>query len=83
MEILSGALRGAGESLAPTLFTFFGVCALRLVWLLGFVSRNPTVPLTMVSYPATWTITSCLFIFYYWKGGWMKRCQERLVTRQQ
>ena len=81
VEILGGALRGAGESLMPTLFTFFGVCVLRLVWLLGFVSRNPSITLTMVSYPVTWIIASTLFIIYYLKGGWMKRCQERLVTR--
>jgi putative MATE family efflux protein len=82
VEILSGAMRGAGESVAPTLFTLFGVCVLRLAWLLGFVARNPSIPLTMFSYPMTWAVTSCLFIFYYWKGPWMKRCQERLITRQ-
>ena len=82
VEILSGAMRGAGETVIPTLFTLGGICALRLVWLLGFVSRNPTIPLTMISYPMTWIITSCLFIVYYVKGGWMKRCQERLITRQ-
>ena len=83
VEILSGALRGAGESLMPTLFTFFGVCVLRLVWLLGFVSRNPSVPLTMISYPVTWIVASTLFIVYYLKGGWMKRCKDRLVTKAQ
>ncbi len=81
VEILSGAMRGAGETLVPTLFTLFGVCVLRLVWLLAFVARNPSIPLTMLSYPMTWTVASCLFIFYYRKGGWMKKCQERLITR--
>ena len=81
VEILSGALRGAGESLMPTLFTFFGVCVLQLVWLLGFVSRNPSITLTMISYPVTWIVASILFIIYYLKGSWMKRCQERLVTK--
>ncbi len=82
VEILSGAMRGAGEALAPTLMTLFGVCFLRLAWLLGFVARDPTIPGTMFSYPMTWTVTSCLFIVYYLKGGWMKRCQERLITRR-
>ena len=82
IEILSGAMRGAGEAMAPTLLTLFGVCALRLVWLLVFVARDPTIPRTMFSYPMTWVVTSCLFILYYWKGGWMKRCQERLITRR-
>ena len=82
VEILSGAMRGAGETVVPTLFTLCGICVLRLVWLLGFVSRNPSIPLTMLSYPMTWIITSCLFIVYYLKGGWMKRCQDKLITRQ-
>ncbi len=80
VEILSGAMRGAGESVAPTLLTLCGICVLRLVWLLGFVSRHPSIPLTMLSYPMTWVITSCLFILYYWKGGWMKRCRDRRIT---
>ena len=83
VEILSGALRGAGESLMPTMFTFFGVCVLRLVWLLGFVSRNPSITLTMISYPVTWIVASTLFIVYYLKGGWLKRCKDRLVTKAQ
>ena len=62
VEILSGAMRGSGESVAPTLITLGGICVLRLVWLLGFVARQPSVPLTMVSYPMTWFITSCLFV---------------------
>ena len=37
----------------------------------------------MISYPVTWIVASTLFIVYYLKGGWMKRCQERLVTRTQ
>ena len=77
VEILSGAMRGAGESVMPTLLTLGGVCALRLVWLLGYVAAHPSIQLTMVSYPMTWIITSLLFIAYYCKGGWMKRCRER------
>ena len=77
VEILSGAMRGAGESVMPTLLTLGGVCVLRLVWLLGYVAAHPSIQLTMVSYPMTWIITSLLFIAYYWKGGWMKRCRER------
>ena len=77
IEILSGAVRGAGESLIPTLLTLFGVCILRLVWLLVFVPMDRTVERTLLSYPMTWTVTSLLFIGYYLKGGWMKRCRAR------
>lgn len=78
VEILAGAVRGAGESLMPTVLTLFGVCVLRLVWLLIFLPMNRTVERTVFSYPMTWTVTSFLYIVYYLKGGWMKKCQARL-----
>ena len=81
VEILSGALRGAGESLAPTLLTLFGVCLLRLIWLLVFVPMDRTIARTVFSYPMTWTVTSGLFIVYYLKGGWMKRCRAKLAAK--
>ena len=65
VEILSGTLRGAGKTLLPTVFTFTGICVLRLVWLLGYVAAHPSVRLTVISYPATWIITSVMFIIYY------------------
>ena len=81
VEILSGALRGAGESLVPTMLTLFGVCLLRLLWLLVFVPMDRTIQRTVFSYPMTWTVTSLLFILYYLKGGWMQRCRNKLITK--
>ena len=78
VEILAGAVRGAGESLMPTVLTLFGVCVLRLIWLLIFVPMNRTVERTLFSYPMTWTVTSLMYIVYYLKGGWLKKCQARL-----
>ena len=42
IEILSGAIRGAGESLQPMLITCFGVCGLRILWLTLVVPRFHT-----------------------------------------
>lgn len=77
IEILSGAVRGAGDSLNPTIITLFGVCLLRLVWLLGVAPGIGTLTAVLVSYPGTWAITSVMFILYYWKGGWLKRCMKK------
>ena len=82
IEILAGAVRGAGESLIPTLITLGGICLLRVVWLLVAVPRNRTVAMTVFSYPLTWVVTSLMFIVYYLAGGWMRRCKAKLVTRQ-
>lgn len=74
IEIISGTVRGAGDSLIPTLITLFGVCLVRVVWLLFVAPGMGTMQAVLVSYPITWGLTSCLFLLYYWKGGWLDRC---------
>ena len=73
IEILSGALRGVGDSLVATLFTLFGVCVFRVIWVTFILPMNHTLQMLMMSYPITWTLTSILFIVYYLWGGWLKR----------
>ncbi|MDD6143607.1 MAG: MATE family efflux transporter [bacterium] len=73
IEILSGALRGVGDSLVATLFTLFGVCVFRVIWVVWILPMNHTLEMLMLSYPITWTLTSILFIVYYLWGGWLKR----------
>lgn len=74
IEILSGALRGCGDVRVPTLITVFGVCGLRILWLLVAVPVWHSVTTVELSYPITWTLASLLFVVYYKKGGWLRRC---------
>lgn len=75
VELLAGAIRGAGQALAPTVITLFGVCALRLVWLLIAVPIHNTVYMVELSYPITWTVTSVSLAIYYCKGRWLKTAE--------
>jgi putative MATE family efflux protein len=65
IEILSGALRGAGDAWIPTLICLSGICLIRVVWIFAAVPRWPGVRTIIFSYPLTWVITSVLFIVYY------------------
>lgn len=73
VEVLSGAVRGTGDSLLPMILTCLGVCVLRVVWVAVAVPLWPSITCVILSYPITWTVTSILFILYYLKGGWLKR----------
>lgn len=77
IEIPSGAMRGAGDSLMPTLMTLTGVCLMRVFWVTVVVPRMHQLPVLMLSYPITWVITSCMFIVYYLRGRWLDRCIAR------
>ncbi|MCI8767146.1 MATE family efflux transporter [Schaedlerella sp.] len=65
IEVLSGALRGIGDVIIPTLITLGGVCLFRILWLFGALQIRPTVNAIILSYPVTWLTTSILFILYY------------------
>ena len=70
-EVLSGAMRGVGESLKPAVLTIFGVCVLRLAYLYLFVQHHPSNAGIALSYPVTWGVTSVLFLIYYLRGRWL------------
>lgn len=65
IEVLSGALRGVGDCWIPMIICGFGVCALRVLWIMFAVPMRRDIYNIMFSYPLTWVITSVLFIVYY------------------
>ena len=73
IEILGGTARGCGDSIIPMLLTCFGVCVLRVIWILGIVPIHRDLATVAFSYPLTWTVTSVMFIVYYLRGNWLKR----------
>ncbi|MBQ9301277.1 MAG: MATE family efflux transporter [Clostridia bacterium] len=78
IEVFSGALRGAGDSLMPMIMTLLGVCVLRVVWVKLVAPVRPDSFLFMLAcYPISWMLTSVLFVIYYLAGGWFKRCKAR------
>lgn len=77
IEILSGAVRGAGDSVIPTMMTLVGVCVVRVIWVLGVCPQFNSLRVLLSSYPITWSLTSIMFILYYWKAPWLKRCIKK------
>lgn len=73
IAVLCSAVRGTGDALVPMLLTCFGVCVLRIVWIVIMKPIFPSVQTVILSYPITWSITSLLFLGYYLKGGWLKK----------
>jgi putative MATE family efflux protein len=64
-EILSGAIRGMGETFKPMVLTLLGTCACRVAWVLFVVPLQPTLKMVIWSYPVSWIVTSLSFIVFY------------------
>ena len=73
IEVLSGALRGTGDSWIPMIMTAVGVCALRVLWILVAVPLKPDILTVVFSYPLTWSITSILFLVYFYCFSSLKK----------
>ena len=62
IDLLSGGMRGMGNSLAPMLIICFGVCIFRVVWLFTAVPLNNNIITIVLSYPISWILTSIVMI---------------------
>ena len=65
IEIFGGGLRGAGDTLVPTLITATGICLARVIWIYTAVPHWHSVKAVAASYPLTWALTDIAFAAYY------------------
>lgn len=59
MDVMVGALRGIGYSIAPMIVSLLGACAFRLLWIATVfqIDRFHMIETVYTSYPISWTIT--------------------------
>ena len=78
IEILSGTLRGTGDSMVPMIMTATGVCLLRVIWVIVVVPRVDSVLGVLNSYPVSWALTSFMFLAYYLPKKWLIRRKKAM-----
>ena len=65
MEIISGALRGYGISMAPAMITLIFVCGIRITWVFTVFAKIPTYAALMAVYGVSWFFTMIFLIVAY------------------
>ena len=70
VEVLSGSLRGTGDTFIPMVITLVGTCAVRIVWMLTVVPVYHTIAAVSIIYVISWIITGAAFSVYYLRGRW-------------
>lgn len=78
VEIFSGALRGIGDVMIPTLITIGGVCGVRLPWILIMTPIRTEISTILISYPLAWAATALFLIPYYF---YKKKCLNKMWKR--
>lgn len=69
-------LRGIGDAFVPMLLICIGTCVLRVVWVFTAVPVNPTLNMTLASYPMSWAVTSIAFMIYYYRFSPIRKLKE-------
>lgn len=59
-EMISGYLRGFGHSLVPAALTIFGICGIRIGWILTVFPRFRTFTTIMYAYPVSLIATALI-----------------------
>ena len=63
VEMISGSLKGMGDSVHSMIIAIIGICVVRISYLMFF---NITTPYQVIyCYPISWSITSIIYLIYY------------------
>ena len=65
MEVFTGALRGLGHSVSPTVITVFFVCIMRVIWIYTIFQSFRTFEMLLDIYPISWIITGIATLIAY------------------
>ena len=65
IESLAATLRGLGDALVPLVITVFGVCIIRIGWVIISEKLFHDLRIMLINYPVTWFVTALMFIIYY------------------
>ncbi len=69
---LAAIYRGAGKTTVPMIVMLSSWCLLRITYITAIVRIIPVINVIFWAYPLTWSVSSIIFIIYYFKGNWMK-----------
>lgn len=79
-DIGSGALRGLGHAVIPSLFTILGTVVFRIVWLYTVFEYFKSFESLMIVYPVSWVFTEILVLIAYFY--YMRKLERKIAARK-
>lgn len=76
VQILNGALRGAGRSKVPMYFMVGSFVVLRQIYLMIAVPMTESLAAVLAGWPLTWVVCGVGMVIYYVKADWLKAAEE-------
>ena len=76
-QVLTGAVRGTGNTTVPMLINVFYYCIIRQVFLAVAMMFVNSIVVVFWSYPLTWTLSAVTLFIYYKRGSWLNHSGVR------
>ena len=74
---MAGILRGAGKTSVPMFVMLACWCLIRITYITIAVRLFPVIETIFKAYPLTWSLSSVLFVIYYFKADWIHTFDKR------
>lgn len=71
VQVLNGALRGAGRSKVPMYFMLGSFVVLRQIYLMIVMPLTNSLPVVFTGWPVTWVVCAVGMLAYYVKVDWL------------
>ncbi|MBR4159940.1 MAG: MATE family efflux transporter [Spirochaetia bacterium] len=68
---LAGIYRGAGKTTVPMFVMLSSWCLLRITYITITVRFVPVINVIFWAYPLTWSVSTIIFIIYYFRAKWL------------
>lgn len=68
---IAGIMRGAGKSTVPMFTMLASWCLIRITYISVTVHFIPKIQVIFWAYPITWSISSVIFLIYFFKADWI------------
>ena len=69
---LASIFRGAGKTTVPMVVMLSSWCLLRITYITITVRLIPVINVIFWAYPLTWTVSTIIFIIYFYRVNWLK-----------
>ena len=74
---MAGIMRGAGKATVPMFTMLCCWCLIRVTYITIAVKLLPKITTVFWAYPITWTLSSIVFLIYYFKADWVHAYEKK------
>lgn len=74
---MAGILRGAGKTTVPMFVMLACWCLFRITYITLAIKAFPVIRTIFWAYPITWSLSSIIFIIYYFKADWIHTFEKK------